>query len=558
MIKYYKVRSAAVFLIFCAGYCVIVANLYILQICKNDFFTQLGNQQYHITTKTMPQRASIYDRNGQYLAINQESYAAFLTPHDLNSVEKVEQFLKKHFPKALHRLHEHAQSHFLYVKRRLTPEQKELIEKEAPADIKLLKEPSRFYPFSAAAQLVGLTDSDTKGLFGVELICNKELAGEPTTVSLQKDARSGHFYFAKETKVEGNEGADIHVTLDADIQHLVMEELKTSVESLHAQEGAALVMDPTNGQIIAMASYPDFDPNSRHHLDLETTKNKLLTESYELGSVMKIVVTLALLEEQLVNPDEEVDCENTSRGTVNGVTFSTWRAHGILPFSEIIQRSNNIGIAKVAARLGPLLYDHYIKMGFGSKTALNWPGEQAGFVNPPERWTRPSLVSLSFGYESRATLMQLAQLFTMIANHGVFVTPTLFLQEEAQKEQRYSSRAVDQVRTILEKTVTHGTAHKAKLEGYSVMGKTGTAIKVIDGRYDPAHNIYTFAGIIEKDNYKRVIVTFINDAHVARNVYASTIAVPLFERIAHDVLLHDTIITKEISENPKNDDIHSS
>ena len=193
-----------------------------------------------------------------------------------------------------------------------------------------------------------------------------------------------------------------------------------------------------------------------------------------------------------------------------------------------------------------MLYDHYCRMGFGTKTALHWPGEQAGFVNPPEQWSRPSLISLSFGYESRATILQLGQLFCMIANDGIPVKPTLFLTTEtAEMQSLYSRDAIGTLKMILENTVTQGTAHRARVEGYRVMGKTGTAIMVIDGEYDPNHCLYTFAGIIEKDDYKRVIVTFIKDAQVGRKVYASSIAVPLFERVAHDVLLHDMIITKE-------------
>ncbi len=550
MIKYYKLRSTVIFLLFISAYFIIIGNLYILQVRQRDFFTQLARQQYTISLTTMPTRASIYDRHGQYLAINEDSFAAFITPHELIEAEKVKQFLKINFPKALERLQSNPQANFMYIKRRLTPDERILFDTNALADIKILKEPSRFYPCGVAAQVVGVTDSDNVGLFGIELVCNKHLSGEPTTVSLQKDARSGHFYFTKETKIEGNEGKPIHLTLDADIQHLAYEELKKSVDSFDAAEGAVLVMDPTNGHLIAMVSYPGFDPNARQEIDQATTKNKLVTEAYELGSVMKIIGTLALLEERLVDPDEIIDCENTKKATVNGVTFSTWKAHGLLPFSEVVQRSNNIGSAKVALRLGSKLYDHYRTMGFGYKTALGWPGEQAGFVNPPEQWSRSSLISLSFGYESRATLLQLAQLFGMIANHGTFIQPTLFKDAPviASDKPLYSAHAIDQIRTILENTVTQGTAHKAQLEGYRVMGKTGTAIKVINGEYDPSHCIYTFAGIIEKDEYKRVIVTFINDAKVNRNVYASTIAAPLFERVAHDVLLHDTLITKETSE----------
>lgn len=549
MIKYYKLRSGFIFFLFLSVYGAIVCNLYILQIYQRDFYVQLGKQQYSLTLKTIPTRACIYDRNNNYLAMNKDSFAAFIIPNELSMVERVERFLKKHFPKALTRLHENPHANFMYIKRRLTQEQRELIEQAAISDIKILKEPSRFYPLMAAAPVIGITDSDNKGLMGIELVTEKQLSGVPSTVSLQKDARSGLFYFAKETKIEGNEGTAVHLTLDSDIQYLAYQELKKNVDVFQASEGAVLVMNPTNGHIIAMVSYPTFDPQVRHNLDLALTKNKVVTEAYELGSVMKVVATLALLEERLVDPDELIDCENTTKGKVNGVSFTTWKAHGLIPFAEVVARSNNIGIAKAALRLGPLLYDHYCRMGFGAKTALQWPGEQAGFVNPPDQWSRPSIVSLSFGYESRATLLQLGQLFCMIANDGVPVKPTLFLNPESSDMQLlYSHDAVTQLKTILENTVTQGTAHRARVEGYRVMGKTGTAIMVIGGNYDPDHCIYTFAGIIEKDDYRRVIVTFIKDAQVGRKVYASSIAVPLFEQVAHDVLLHDMIITKETSD----------
>lgn len=535
----YKMRTMVVFLLFCTGYLIIVATLYTIQIKQRNFFLQLGQQQYNVTIKQNPPRGLIYDSNNNFLALNQDTLSAFISPNHLEKVEQLEPFLKKNFPQALQRLHANPQAQFMYVKRKLTDQELHLIEGSKIVDIKLLKEPSRFYPVKAMGPVIGITDIDNNGLFGVELLHNKELAGSPETFCLQKDARSGHFYFKKETMVEGTNGQPITLTLDSDLQYLAYQELKKTVQKFNAHEGSVLIINPTNGHILTMANYPTFDPNNTSELDLEKTKNKIITEAYEPGSVMKVFTALALLEENLVDPEELVDCENSISAVVNGSRFTTVKSHGIISFKEVIQHSNNIGIAKTALRLGPALYDHYCRLGFGKKVLLDWPGQQAGFVNPPHRWSRSSLVSLSFGYEIRATLLQLAQAFCIIANEGKLVPLTFikkenYEQESLPTEPLYSADALHCVKTILEKTVAKQVA------GYTIWGKTGTANLVIDGEYAPDHNIYTFAGVIEKDGYKRLLVTFIKDAQ-RRDLRASMVAVPLFDRIVHDLLLHETM-----------------
>lgn len=537
----HKIRSAIVFLLFCCSYFVIIVSLYTIQIKRRNFFIHLGQQQYCVTVKQNPPRGLIYDCNNNLLAINQETLAAFILPNQIEKIEKLEPFLRKYFPQALQRLHTNPQAQFMYIKRKLTDEELCLIEEYAITDIKLLKEPGRFYPMKAMAPVIGITDIDNNGLFGIELMHNENLSGIPSTHCLEKDARSGHFHFKKETMVEGTDSKPLTLTIDSNLQFLAYQELKKSVQEFHAQEGSVLIINPTDGTILTMANYPIFNPNkSTTTLDLEKTKNKIITEAHEPGSVMKAFTALALLEEGLIEPDELIDCENTTEGVVNGARFTTTKPHGIIPFCEVIQHSNNIGIAKTACRLGPLLYDHYDRLGFGKKVLLDWPGQQAGFINPPHRWSRSSLVSLSFGYEIRATLLQLAQAFSIIANNGAII-PFSFIKHEQPypaesitETRHYSERALLELKKILEKTNAH------HVPGYTIWGKTGTANMVVDGKYAPEHNIYTFVGIVEKDSYKRLIVTFIKDIQ-RKDLLAWKVAVPLFNRIVHDLLLHETI-----------------
>jgi cell division protein FtsI (penicillin-binding protein 3) len=544
MIQSFKIRSTLIFFLFILLYALIGINLYIIQIKHHDFYKKLAEQQYHVTITQTPPRGPIFDRSGRnYLAMNKDYIAAFILPTQITDEQKTRHFLQTHFPHAIKRLHSNKDKHFMFIKRRLSPEEIEIIQKENSPDIFLLSEPGRYYPLASASTLIGLTDIDNKGLLGIELLYNASLAGKPTTYHLEKDARSGYYYFKKETTVQGNSGHPLKLTIDADLQFLLEEAVIQTVEKFHAQEAAVIIMNPNNGEIISMISYPHFDPNNpTTHND--NFKNKIITDAHELGSVMKVCAALAALEEGVVTPDELIDCKNVVTTQINGRTINTVKAHGVIPFTDVIAFSNNIGIAIVAQRLEEKLYDHYKQLGLGSKTGIKFPGENPGFLNPPEKWSKQSIISLSYGYEVSMTLLQLACVFSIIAT-GHKVTPTLICTNQSSShgdDKVYSPTTLNTIKEILERTTLHGTARKAAIKGYRVMTKTGTANMLVDGKYNPEENIYTCAGIVEKDNYQRVIVTFVKKAQ-QKNLYAATVAVPLFETVAERMLIHDTIIS---------------
>lgn len=540
----HKVRGVIVFLFFCFCYLIVIANLFYLQIIKKNFFTQLGQKQYHISVTSLPPRGHIVDRTGKnFLAINRDSLAAFILPRQLEQKKQLQTFLAHHFPAALERLKKHPQAHFLYVARKLTPEQIQLITTSNCLDIKFLNEPSRYYPLAAASALIGMTDIDNKGLFGLELQFDKELAGTPNTVILEKDARSGHFYFKKETAAQGAQSKPLQLTIDSDLQFLVHQALTETVQKYNAKEGAALILDPKSGDILAMANVPCFDPQHFNPKELALTKNTVLTETYELGSVFKICAALAALEEGVVTVDELIDCKNTKTTYIDGRKINTVHEAGIIPFEEVIAQSNNIGIAQVAQRVGHKLYDHYTRLGFGKKSGLPFPGENKGFVNHPSNWSKQSIISLSYGYEISANLLQLARAFGIIANGGYWFVPRLIADTPLQikPEKLYKDETLETIKRMLERTTAAGTAKKAHIKGYRVMCKTGTANILENGHYNPDRNIYTCAGIVQKDDYQKVIVVFIKEAAQA-DLYASMVAAPLFEQIAEKTLIKDRII----------------
>lgn len=548
MNKRHSARMTLLFFVFIAAYGLITFSLYRIQVIDHDFYIKMGHNQYSTLVKTNPPRGVILDCTGkQFLAMNKDSVCIFCLPKQVKDEQSLVQFLKKHFPEKIDYFLAHRNKSFIYIERRLTDAKISEIKNNLVDGIYLLCEPSRYYPVESAGTIIGGTNVDNSGTFGIELLCNEQLAGTPSHYLLQRDARSGFYYFTKKTQKEGVHGEPVQLTIDSDLQFLVNEQVQNAVNAFQAKEGAAIVMNPDNGHILAMVSIPTFDPNDTKQIIIEHTKNKPVTENYEFGSVIKIFAALAALDEGVVTLDELIDCENLATTYIDGRKINTVRSSvtGIVPFEQVIEKSNNIGIAKVVNRLGSKLYDHYIKIGFGKKTGIEFPGERTGFVNSPDRWSKQSIFSLSYGYEITATLLQLACAFGMIAHDGYEVQPTLILSKERpekkETKQLYSSSVIQNIKQILENTVTRGTAKRAQIKGYRIMSKTGTANLLENGVYTDKKGIYTCAGIVQHGDYQRVIVTFIKESPLP-NLYASTVAAPLFERIAEKILIHDKIV----------------
>ena len=539
-----KTRSAWIMIIFLLLYLILLINLYFIQILQTDFFNTLANRQYHIELVRDPMRGEILDRNGQAIALNKESLSAFILPRQLQNEAELKNFLNEHFPLAAQRLSKSADKHFMYIARRLTDDFCNKIKNEKLIDIKLIKEPSRFYVNESMAQLIGITNIDNHGIFGLEQQYDALLAGSAVRLSLEKDARSSNFYFNRDQQLAGKNGSDLYLTIDSDLQFLTYEALAEAVHRLDAELGAVVIMNPNDGQIVTLASYPGFNPNDTQELVQENTRLVPVVDSYEYGSIMKPFVALAAFAENLVTADELNDCENKTEAYVDGMRFTTTRASvgSHMPFSEVVARSNNIGMVKVAKRLGTKLYDHYTQLGFGSKTGINFMGEQSGYVSHPARWSKRSIISLSFGYEITATLLQVARAFCVIANGGNLLHPKLILNEVTPDPIRiYDQKSVLAVQDILRQTVQHGTGVRAKIRGYDIMGKTGTANLAIDGSYSQKHLIFSFAGIVQKGDYNRVIVVCLKDIKSDRQMYGSNTAAPLFEKIAEQMLVHGSL-----------------
>ncbi|MEX0848912.1 MAG: penicillin-binding protein 2 [Candidatus Dependentiae bacterium] len=538
-----QLRTVGIFLFFCICYSVVILNLFFMQIYQHAFFYDLAEKQYKTTITHTPERALIFDRNNTPIALNKKAVSAFICPNKCMNDEQLFSFLHLYFPQAYIRYQTKPDASFMFIQRNLTKEQIDLIKTYGTDHIQFIKEPHRHYPFACLSSIIGITNIDNIGSLGIEYLFDTNLKGKPTSYTLQKDARSGYFYFDKVDKCIGNNGNPINVTIDADLQFLVQEELQNTVQKFNAQQGSVLVFDPTNGDILVMANYPTFDPNNTQNVNLKLTKNYCISEQYELGSVIKVFAALAALQENVVDIDEEIDCKNSKTTYIDGRRINTTIAHGTLTFSQVIEKSNNIGIALVAKRLNEKLYEHYQRVGFGIKTDIHLPGEQKGFINPPKDWSQQSVISLSYGYEITTTLLQLARAFSVIANDGYMVQPRIILNQQQPifSTRLYDQSVINDIKQILQRTTLQGTARRARMQGYDIMCKTGTANLLENGIYIDTKNSYSCAGIIQKDDYKRIIITYIKEASMP-GLYASQVAVPLFEKVAQKTVIHDKII----------------
>ncbi len=541
-------RVSLVVALFFVFFLVALGHLCIIQILHHDFYTNLGKRQYYIQITQQPSRGIFYDKHTSPLALNQESYSLFVTPNQMEFPKETLKFIQQHFPEQTHRLETAApQASFIFIKRHLSPEEYNLIHNAQLTDLHLLKEHKRFYLAPSLAHTIGITDVDNKGLTGLEMVHEKILAGIPTTYILQKDARIGSFYFEKTALQEGQEGSDIPLTFDQNIQTIAYKELKDWVQKWQAKEGMVLICNPQDGAILASAMYPDSDPNNPTTIEQQHLKNRCFTESYELGSVMKVFSALAALEDGAVTPDEIIDCRNTKETLINGIRVTTWKAGGKLSFTDVIRQSNNIGTSLVSLRLGKKLHHYLTKYGFAQKTDLQFPGEATGSITPLAQWSKATPLSLSFGYELRTSALQLATAFGMIANNGTLVAPRILAESPIKKKNIASSEAVAQIREIITINKTTTPHHKAQVPGYLIQGKTGTAHLLSNGQYDPTRNIYTFAGIIEQGSYQRVIVIIIKEPYkdAQTNLYAASVAAPLFNKIAQQLVVIEKIPPQE-------------
>ena len=423
----------------------------------------------------------------------------------------------------------------------------------------LIKENKRFYPQkSLASHIIGFTNVDQEGIGGIELQFNESLKGEYQYISGIRDASGNEICTGEVVQAKMAEGNRIVLTIDANIQHIVETELEAGVKRYNAAGGYAVVLNPKTGEVLAMANYPFFDNNNYSSYSANARLNNAISSPFEPGSVMKVFTVAAAIEAGIVTPQTQFDCQNGEM-KIGSRTIRDAHPHGVLTVEEIIKYSSNIGAAKIGLRLsGDNLVDYLHRFGFGRPSEITLPAESRGIFPSFQKWPDISVATISFGQTVAATPLQIAAGFGVIANKGVYVSPRivdriidsrsgLTIKEfvPARRERVISAdTSLKMIEMMKQVTMEGGTGTRAKVEGFNVAGKTGTAQKVdsVTKGYSDKR-IGTFVGFVPAEDAELVILVSIDEP--VGEVYGGVVAAPIFSAIATRSLKYLGIFPKE-------------
>jgi cell division protein FtsI (penicillin-binding protein 3) len=535
-----------ILVLWCLSICL---RLVWLQIFQYGQFEQRAQRQQQRTTEVAAKRGIIYDRSGHELAMSISVDSVFAVPteiHDLGQTVSLIAGITKADPRELLARCKAGRT-FCWVARKPDAETADRIRALNLRGIYFQKESKRFYPKrDLAAQVLGYVGMDDEGLSGIEREYDDQLRGKPGRLLISVDARKKWFGSVEK---QPEPGENVVLTLDQQIQYIAERELKVAMQQTHAESGTVIVENPHTGETLALANWPTFNPNLSREITPERLKNHAVSDVYEPGSTFKVVTISAALDEKLTRPDEMFDCQMGSI-VINGRRIHDWHPFGVMPVSDILAHSSDVGAIKIALRLGDERFYKYIRaFGFGQQTGIELPGETRGMAKPLSRWSKVSIGAISMGQEIGVSPLQLAGMVSIIANDGVWVparivaattqpqsTPQLIAFHPAEERRVIAPLTAAEMKQMMQGVVLHGTGRKAILEGYSSAGKTGTAQKV-----DPATHTYSrtkyiasFAGFAPVNN-PVITVAVILDSPVGGH-HGGEVGAPVFNRIAQQVL----------------------
>ncbi|AWW47326.1 penicillin-binding protein 2 [Polynucleobacter paneuropaeus] len=505
-------------------------------------------------------RGKILDRNGNVIATSLEAKSVIAyndtVPDDL-SAEKLRQLaslLQMNEADLRRKLKEERKQVFL--KRQVDPAVAQQIKQLEIPGIGLNNEYRRSYPEGEAmAHVVGFTNVEDRGQEGMELSHEKELAARPGQRRVVVD-RLGRIVEDVAIEQEPQNGKDLQLSIDSKIQYLAYNAVKNAVEEHHAKAGGAVVLDTQTGEILALANYPSYNPNDRRNLTGEQLRNRVLTDTFEPGSTMKPFTISTALEKGAITPNTNMVIGASY--LIGPKPITDTHPYGNLTVSQVIQKSSNIGTAKIAMNnLSPEeMWNMYSAVGFGQAPKIGFPGAVSGTLHPYQKWGASDQARIAFGYGISASLFQVARAYTIFARDGELVPLTIQRSSEVKSGVRViSAKTAIEMRSMLE-TVTEpgGTAVKAQADGYRVGGKTGTAHKLVGKGYGNSYRAY-FAGIAPI-SMPRIVVAVMIDEPTGGSHYGGDVAAPVFSTIVSETLrtlnvLPDANIKQMVSDEVK-------
>jgi len=530
----------------------IEARLAWLQVVRHDELVARAERQQNRTIDAPAKRGEIRDRNNRVLAFSVDVDTIYAVPSDIADPKQAARDLCRALddctPAGRAELEEKLgrKSQFTYVQRFVSRPAYERVKALDLEGVGFMKESRRFYPNKElGGQVLGYVGTDNVGLGGLEAAYNKIILGHPGTVLVQTDARRRAFSRIERSPTSG---ATLELTIDEYLQHIVERELEAGVKAHKAEGGTAVVMDPATGEILAMASYPTFNPNLFHTARPEQRKNRAVTDLYEPGSTFKLVTASAAIEEGVISPNDPVD---VSEGLIRfkGRVVHDDHRYGVLTFGDVIVKSSNVGAIKVGLKLGPDRLGAYVsRFGFGRQSSAEFPGESPGIVWNPSKLNDSALASVSMGYQVGVTPLQMVTATAAVANGGRLMKPHVVraivrdgvrtASEPVEVRRVISPRTASELTTIMEEVVTRGTGRTfVEVDGFTVAGKTGTAQKLVNGAYSHSEYNVSFTGFVPSRKPEFAITVVVDTPRNGR-YYGGSVAGPIFQKIAEASLRH--------------------
>ena len=526
-----------------------------LQVRRHEEFAARARIQQVGTAETTPARGQLLDRRGRELARSIDTESFFADPRDLKDADetarRISSVTGQDRVQLAKRLRESRDSKkkFVWIARQVDIRAAAKLDNLNLDGVYSRKEAKRYYPNDAlAAHVLGFVGADEIGLGGVEQYYNEKIRGDAGQLFFERD-REGRAFESYEVKP--HPGQTVVLTIDQTIQYRTEQALIAAVDRTHAKSGTAIVMDPKSGEILALANAPTFDPNQPPE-SAEERSNGALQSIYEPGSTFKIVAYSAAIEKGLVKPEDKINCQ-MGEITVAGRVIHDHKPFGLLTVADALALSSNVGAIKLALMVGnESMYDYMKRLGFGSRTGVDLPGESPGILRALSRWQPASIGSLAMGQEVGVTPLQMAAAYSVLANNGMLIKPhvvremrapdgTVLYQAKPEARSALKPETTAALRNMLEGVTLRGTARKAQLDGYSAAGKTGTAQK-IDPKthaYSAAKYIGSFVGFAPVNNPAVVIIVVLDEPQGA--YHGGDVAAPVFREIAEQILPELTV-----------------
>src|SRR5579875_2266472 len=542
----------------------ILGRLYYLQVIEYVHWFERAQRQQQRTIELAPQRGTIYDCRLHPLAMSLPVDSIYAVPSHLADPARAARLLGPILgldPQELEARFEASRT-FCWVKRKVSATESERVKALGLKGIYFQKEMKRFYPLGdLASAVLGYVGMDDRGLAGIEYSLNSEVEGQPGHALVMEDARRQTFGSRDDP---GKPGMSVQLTIDAGIQYIAESVLDADVEKWHARGGVAIVQNPYTGAILAMASYPTFNPNHYAASPPQDRINRGVSWIFEPGSTFKSITISSAIDEHLAKPTDLIDCQMGAI-VLGGRTIHDDREvirhelAGPLTLSQVLAYSSDVGAVKMALRLGEdRFYDHIVNFGFGAKTNIGLPGEESGLLMPPSRWSGVSIGEIAIGQGIGVTPLQLVEAYSAIANGGTLIQPRIVrdvfsgkTHDPVPPESRrrvLSEQTAATMRRMLEGVVEFGTGTAAQLDGYSAGGKTGTAQKVENGHYSHAHYVASFIGIAPIHHPALTILVSI-DTPVG-GIYGAEVAAPTWKQLAQQALSYLNVPRDEPLKSP--------